>query len=721
MIMKHNRLTILIIFLFFFISAIRAQQIDSIEFRNQDITDILMVLAQTSGKSIVPDETVTGKASYYFSDVDFETAISLFLSSQNYYFTKNNDVYYVSRIRIEKGITENTYSIDAEDTDIQLLIRALSREIGKTILYDALPRENLSIHGENLGEEEILEIIIRKFSDLHLENENGFFYVRRESPQGTTSRGGRRSDLFTQEGETFSASFEQVRFREALTSLFDLTGYEFSILGRNDSIIESFNFSGKSFEQMLRLLLQQGNGDFKIVDGIYYIVDIDRKDILKKFYTTVYVPLKQTSVSQILSLIPASIGSSQNMKADKNNNALILSGTLEEVAPIEDFIQMIDGRTKDMVYHKFTLNNLEASSITSQIPQEMQFSQPVVLTESNSFIMMLPPDMIHPLQNYIDLIDVDTTGYPIELHYIKGEDLLDNPPPSIRKEELKATNNPNILFFTGSEERFKALQRDLELLDRPIPQIRYEVLVMQIQEVDKADWDINLGNSVTQEGDQTSLLGALGSVLGLNFDIVSQFGYNFALDLNWSMENSESRVMADTTLNALSGETTNFQNTETYRYQELEVDADTGQSSKTGVTREITSGLVVEIDGWASGNGMITMDVKTIISKRDDTSSSSSSSIPTTTERSVNTHIRTPSGKPVIIGGLMQQDKVLGKQKTPGLGDMAVIGKLFRSDVESMQETEMVVTIVPYLEYPEDRASDMDRELEELYNRFIRR
>ncbi|MBN2658731.1 MAG: hypothetical protein JXR86_16870 [Spirochaetales bacterium] len=718
---RHLKTAIVLIVFATSIISIQAQKIDSIEFRNQDITDILMVLAQTSGKSIVPDETVTGKASYYFSDVDFETALSLFLSTYNYFYKEERGIYYISRINIDAGPEDNRVTIDAEDTDIQLIIRALSRKIGKTILFDALPRETISLHGKNLGLDEILNIIITRYPDYHLETENGFYYVRREAAQGTSVRGSRRGDLFTENNGLYSADFEQVRFREALTALFDITADEYSFLGRNDSILESFRFSGKTREQMLRLLLEQGNSDFKLIDGIYYIVDIERKDVLKKLYTTIYIPLKRTIVSEIISLIPSSIGTSQNIKTDKTNNALILSGTLEEVAPIEEFVQMIDNRARDMVYHRFELENLKASALTALLPKEMQFSQTMVLDDSNSVIMLLPPSMIEPMTDYINLIDVEAGIFPLELRYIKGEQLLENPPPSINKENLVATNNPNILYFKGSEDRYRTLLKDLELLDRPIPQIRYEVLVMQIQEVDKADWDINLGNSASEEGDKTSIIGMLGSILNLNFDIVSQFGYNFALELNWSMENSESRVMADTTLNALSGESTNFQNTETYRYQELEVDTETGTSSKTGVTREITSGLLVEIEGWASGDGMITMDVKTTISKRDDTSSSSSSSIPTTTERSVNTHIRTLSGKPVIIGGLMQQDKVIGKQKTPFLGDIPLIGKLFRSDVESYQDTEMVVTIVPYLEYPEYSRSDMDRELEDLYNRFIRR
>lgn len=706
---------------FISVTSLFSQQIQSMEFSNQAISDILLVLAQSSGHSIIPDETVRGSASYYFSHMDFETSLLLFLSTYKYYFRKEEDIYYVSKIRIDSDESNFFISLDAEDTDIQLIIRTISKQIGKTILYDALPRDSISLHCESLSVEAILDIIMRKYSDYSLVKDDSFYYIRKEIPYNSSSGSYGGSDLFVEKDGLFSSSFQQARYKDALDNLFAVAHREYSFLGRNDSIIENFDFSGKNFEQILRLLLEKGNGDYKIINDIHYIIDIERRDILKKFYSTVYEPLKFTSVSEMQSLIPSSLSSSQLIKIDKINNAFILSGTLEEIAPLQNFIREIDKPHKGMEYHHFSLDYVDVSPIISSLPNEMQFNPPIVLTESNSFIMLLPTSMIPVVIDYLQLIDVEKNPYVLELKYIKGEDLLENPPPSANKENLLKSNNPNILYYKGNESSYRSLLRDLELLDRPVPQIRYEVLVMQVQEVDKFNWDMNGSNSMTTASDQTSLLGALGSLLSLNFDIVSQFGYQFALDLNISMENSESKVMADTSLNALSGESTYFQNTETYRYRETEIDPDTGDALSTGVTREITSGLIVEIDGWTSGDGMITMDVKTTISKRDDTSSTSSSAIPTTSERSVTTHIRTESGKPVIIGGLMQQDKVKSVKKTPLLGDIPLLGYIFRSESETLQNTEMVVTIVPYLEYPEYSISDVERDMESLYNRYVRR
>ena len=56
-----------------------AQKLREMHFVNQPVNDILLALGEISGRSIVPDETVSGTASFHFADTDFETALQVFL------------------------------------------------------------------------------------------------------------------------------------------------------------------------------------------------------------------------------------------------------------------------------------------------------------------------------------------------------------------------------------------------------------------------------------------------------------------------------------------------------------------------------------------------------------------------------------------------------------------------------------------------------------------
>mgnify|MGYP006971917092 CR=1 FL=1 len=73
----------------------------------------------------------------------------------------------------------------------------------------------------------------------------------------------------------------------------------------------------------------------------------------------------------------------------------------------------------------------------------------------------------------------------------------------------------------------------------------------------------------------------MGNLVSLGIDVVSEFGYTFASQLNLKLEESRANIYAHTTLTALSGKDVSFQNTSTFRYRDLEVDPDTGELLST--------------------------------------------------------------------------------------------------------------------------------------------
>jgi type II secretory pathway component GspD/PulD (secretin) len=305
----------------------------------------------------------------------------------------------------------------------------------------------------------------------------------------------------------------------------------------------------------------------------------------------------------------------------------------------------------------------------------------------------------------------------VRLRYLRSEDLLKKLPPSVGRDDIVETADPSVIFVKATADKLAAFQRDLEVIDRPVPQIRYQVLVLQYHAGEALDWSSGLQASSADPGDASAFLGALGNLLDLSFDIVSTFGLQFAVDLSTQLTTSDVRVLADTALVGLSGQELEFRNTETFRYQEVEVD-EQGSTRFTGVTREITSGLIFRIQGWVSGDGMITMNVKATISKRGSATSTTVGALPTTSENVVNTLARSLAGTPLVIGGLMRQDVDVRVTKVPLLGDIPLLGLLFQSRKESLENSELVVYIVPRIEHGDADEVDIGTRLEALYERF---
>jgi general secretion pathway protein D len=62
-----------------------------------------------------------------------------------------------------------------------------------------------------------------------------------------------------------------------------------------------------------------------------------------------------------------------------------------------------------------------------------------------------------------------------------------------------------------------------------------------------------------------------------------------------------------------------------------------------------------------------------------------------------NTVVITPNGQTVVIGGLMQHTKASSESKIPFLGDIPVLGNLFKRKTTSMAKEELLIFLTPYV------------------------
>jgi pilus assembly protein CpaC len=75
-------------------------------------------------------------------------------------------------------------------------------------------------------------------------------------------------------------------------------------------------------------------------------------------------------------------------------------------------------------------------------------------------------------------------------------------------------------------------------------------------------------------------------------------------------------------------------------------------------------------------------------------------SIPALTVRRADTTVELGSGQSFAIAGLLSDQTTQIDQSTPWLGDVPMLGALFRSQSFQRQETELVIVITPYIVRP---------------------
>lgn len=174
-------------------------------------------------------------------------------------------------------------------------------------------------------------------------------------------------------------------------------------------------------------------------------------------------------------------------------------------------------------------------------------------------------------------------------------------------------------------------------------------------------------------------------LLGLDF--------NAAIDL--LEQDGVVTTLAQPSLTALSGETASF-------LAGGEFPIPIQQSLGTTTIEYKQYGVGLAFTPTVLNDGRISMRVRPEVSELTDAGSVrfGGFTIPAVATRRAETTVELGSGQSFVIGGLLKNVGNNSISKTPWLGDLPIIGALFRSNNFRRQESELVIVVTPYLVKP---------------------
>ena len=118
-------------------------------------------------------------------------------------------------------------------------------------------------------------------------------------------------------------------------------------------------------------------------------------------------------------------------------------------------------------------------------------------------------------------------------------------------------------------------------------------------------------------------------------------------------------------------------------------------------------GVELTVRPHVSSGGSVRLEIDASFSKLIEGTTGLGSETPTTAQRKATTTISIGSGSTVVIGGLMRDDKDTVETKVPLLGDLPLVGGLFRSERELMQKTNLLLFITPHVLTDRGGLADM--------------
>jgi pilus assembly protein CpaC len=184
------------------------------------------------------------------------------------------------------------------------------------------------------------------------------------------------------------------------------------------------------------------------------------------------------------------------------------------------------------------------------------------------------------------------------------------------------------------------------------------------------------------------------------------FGKFLGLDLLGTLDlattDGVATILAEPNLTALSGETASFLAGGEFPIPVTQAGGGSGATNAAITIEYKEYGVGLAFTPIVLAGGRISMRVRPEVSQLDDANGVSLGGfrIPALITRRAETTVELGSGQSFMIAGLLQNTGNNSVDKTPILGDLPILGALFRSTKFQRQETELVVIVTPYLVRP---------------------
>lgn len=264
----------------------------------------------------------------------------------------------------------------------------------------------------------------------------------------------------------------------------------------------------------------------------------------------------------------------------------------------------------------------------------------------------------------------------------------------------------NTVLFFGKTEEWMNLLPVLKQMDRPDRMALIEVTIAEISLTDKEEFGINW--LISGHEGLTGSAGAIGTLVG---DITRSAGLTYSFDnagqtkavLNALAKNTKLRVLSTPRLMVKSGQEASIQVGTRIPVVTSQVQGEgtpTVPGGASGILQQISyldTGVLLNINPVIFAGNQINLSISQTVSSSQDADANVKTTTPRIDNRSINTSVTLHDGGSVLLGGLIRTTTNLSNSKVPLLGDLPLVGKLFREDEDSQDRTELMILVVPYI------------------------
>ncbi len=254
------------------------------------------------------------------------------------------------------------------------------------------------------------------------------------------------------------------------------------------------------------------------------------------------------------------------------------------------------------------------------------------------------------------------------------------------------------LIVITDDETAQHISQVVSNLDRPKPQVLIRVVFLEVTHHDSLDLGVEakythkINNTTTGIGE--TAFGLASETSGGFYKVMSD---DLEVTLRALAEAGETEVLSAPTILARNNQEAIITVGSELPFITNTRITDNGQQINTVQYQDI--GIILRVTPFITSDGLVQMILAPEISTLTDQTVPISDTVraPVIAKRSAETVLVTPDGQTVIIGGLMENNKTQNDRKIPVLGDIPLLGNLFKRRIKDKTKTELLIFLTPHV------------------------
>ena len=440
--------------------------------------------------------------------------------------------------------------------------------------------------------------------------------------------------------------------------------------------------------------------------------------------------IKYSNVDYIASKIKHLISKSADIVIDKKSNSLILTDFTENIKTIKKVVSIIEKDNKKVV-EIVKLKNIQASVVLDELTNVSKnvFNQniekekvSIVANKDINFILFVgKKENVDFLIKYLNDIDkkeslVERVVEVIGLKNIESRNIIKVVDSIIDKRKYinendkpfaSMDNESNSIILMGPKIEVTYLKELVKKLDIDRSQVYVQAKIIEVSNNRAKEVGIKYGLKAGTSGSDgvfvlsTSLaqnavsaktvLNELDSIIDLSTPTINS-GLALSATLNLLKNNKAIDIISEPSILAINNKESSIYVGETKSFQTGTTTTDSGTINETFKRENI--GLSLKVKPRISSQNRVTLEIETVI---EDASNTKTGINPDTTKKEVKTTAIVNNGESVILGGLIKNKMINSEDKIPFLGDLPILGMLFRNRRDETDKINLVVIITPYI------------------------